>query len=130
MSASIKRTALSFSRDLEFANEAELAKRMGCSRHYWLRATIKELIDNALDASDEAGVETPSILVVVEGSELSVTDYGPGMSPELVEHLCIRSKRTSTREAYAAPDRGAHPRAAPHHVLGHRAAPDRSGSRP
>ena len=29
------------------------------------------------------------------------------MRPELVERLCIRSERTSTREAYAASDRGA-----------------------
>ena len=56
MSAPVTRAALSFSRDLEFATETELAKRMGCSRHYWLRATLKELIDNALDACEEAGV--------------------------------------------------------------------------
>jgi DNA topoisomerase VI subunit B len=101
------RAVLSFSRDLEFATETELAKRMGCSRHYWLRATLKELIDNSLDSCEEAGVATPSILVHVEGNEISVSDNGPGMSPELVERLCIRSERTSAREAYAAPDRGA-----------------------
>jgi hypothetical protein len=101
------RAILSFSRDLEFATEGELAKRMGCSRHYWLRATLKELIDNALDACEETGIETPSILVAAEGNALAVADNGPGMSPELVERLCVRSERTSTREAYAAPDRGA-----------------------
>jgi DNA topoisomerase VI subunit B len=101
------RLALSFSRDLEFATETELAKRMGCSRCYWLRAALKELIDNALDACEEAGVETPSILVAAESNELWVADNGPGMAPELVERLCVRSERTSTREAYAAPDRGA-----------------------
>jgi hypothetical protein len=42
-----RRVVLSFSRDLEFATETELAKRMGCQKHYWLRATLKELIDNA-----------------------------------------------------------------------------------
>ena len=101
------RTALSFSRDLEFANETELAKRMGCARCYWLRAAVKEVIDNSLDACEEVGLETPSILVAVEGNELAVADNGPGMSPELVERLCVRSERTSTREAYAACDRGA-----------------------
>jgi hypothetical protein len=101
------RAILSFSRDLEFATETELAKRMGCSRHYWLRAVVKELCDNALDAAEEAGVETPSVLVSVEGNKIAVADNGPGMTPELVERLCVRSERTSTREAYAAPDRGA-----------------------
>jgi hypothetical protein len=47
-------TAFSFSRDLEFASEAELAKRMGCPRRLWLRAAVKELIDNALDAAEPA----------------------------------------------------------------------------
>jgi hypothetical protein len=102
------RAILSFSRDLEFATETELAKRMGCERGLWLRATLKELIDNALDGCEEAGVEIPLILVeVVGGNKLAVSDNGRGMSPELVERLCIRSERTSTREAYAAPDRGA-----------------------
>jgi hypothetical protein len=101
------RAALSFSRDLEFANETELSKRMGCARCYWLRAAVKELIDNSLDAREEVGLETPLILVAVEGNELAVADNGPGMSPELVERLCVRSERTSTREAYAACDRGA-----------------------
>ena len=49
------RTALSFSRDLEFANETELAKRMGCARRYWLRAALKELIDNALEPPRRPG---------------------------------------------------------------------------
>jgi hypothetical protein len=100
-----RRQAFSFSRDLEFATEPELAKRMGCPRPIWLRAALKELIDNSLDAAKEAGIES-AIRVALDENILSVSDNGPGMSPELVERLCIRSERTSTREAYAAPDRG------------------------
>ena len=100
------RAILSFSRDLEFATEAELAKRMGCERGFWLRATVKELIDNALDSAEEAGIATPEIGVRVDDDTLTVADNGPGMSAELVERLCNRSERTSTREAFAAPDRG------------------------
>ena len=99
------RTALSFSRDLEFATATELAKRMGCPRYGWLRAAVKELVDNSLDAAEEAGIE-PEVTIAIEGSAISVADNGPGMPPQLVEQLCIRSQRTSTREAYAAPDRG------------------------
>ena len=90
------RAVLSFSRGLEFATETELEKRMGCVRHYWLRATIKELIDNGLDAAEEHGVD-PEITITLDGRVITVTDNGPGMSPELVERLCIRSERTSTR---------------------------------
>jgi signal transduction histidine kinase len=100
------RTVLSFSRDLEFATETELAKRMGVPRADWLRAVLKEVVDNALDACEEAGVD-PEITVTIDGLRLTVADNGPGMSPELIERLCERSERTSTREAYAAPDRGA-----------------------
>ena len=85
------RTTFSFSRDLEFATEPELAKRMGCGRHLWLRAAIKELMDNALDAAEEAGVE-PEVAVEVDGDRLTVADNGPGMAPELVERLCIRAR--------------------------------------
>jgi hypothetical protein len=101
-----KRAVLSFSRDLEFATEPELAKRMGCPRQLWLRAAVKELTDNALDAAEEAGI-TPEIAVEVDAAVVTVTDNGPGMAPELVERLCVRSERTSSRDAYASPDRGA-----------------------
>jgi DNA topoisomerase VI subunit B len=100
------RTAFSFSRDLEFASEPELAKRMGCPRALWLRAAVKEVIDNSLDAAEETGID-PDVAVEVDGSVVTVTDNGPGMLPDLVERLCVRFERTSTREAYAAPDRGA-----------------------
>ena len=98
--------ALSFARDLEFATEPELSKRMGCQRALWLRAAVKELLDNSLDATEEAGV-APEVTIEVDGGTITVADNGPGMPPELVEQLCIRSERTSTREGYAAPDRGA-----------------------
>ena len=100
------RRVLSFARDLEFATEAELAKRMGCPRAFWLRAAVKELIDNALDAAEEIG-RAPEIVVTIDADRLTVAHAGSGMPPELVERLCDRSERTSSREAYAAPDRGA-----------------------
>ena len=113
MTAPIKRAILSFSRDLEFATEPELAKRMGCPRTLWLRAAVKELIDNALDACEEAGIAPEITIDDRERPPLTVADNGPGMPPELVERLCVRSERTSTREAYAAPDRGSQGNALP-----------------
>jgi hypothetical protein len=96
----------SFARDLEFASEAELAKRMGCPPALWLRAAVKELIDNALDAAEEAGVQ-PEIETEVDGHRVTIIDNGPGIAPEVVELLCRRELRTSSREAYAEPARGA-----------------------
>ena len=85
----------SFSRDLEFAAEPELAKRMGCGRQLWLRAAVKELIDNALDDAEENGI-APEITVEVDvdGNRLTVADNGSGMPQDLVERICVRSERT------------------------------------
>jgi hypothetical protein len=106
------RTVLSFSRDLECASPTELSKRMGCPRYYWVRAAVKELIDNSLDACEEAGI-APEVTIAIEGSTTSVADNGPGMTRELVDKLCVRSQRTSTREAFASPDRGSQGNALP-----------------
>jgi hypothetical protein len=81
--AQAQRWAFSFSRDLEFATEPELVKRMGCVRQLWLCAAVKELSDNGLDAAEEAGVE-PVITVAMDSDTLTATDNGPGMAPELV----------------------------------------------
>ena len=86
---------------------------MGCGRDDWLVVTIKELIDNGLDACEEARI-SPAITVEEQiHSRFTVTDNGPGMSPELVAKLCDLSARTSTREAFAAPDRGSQGNALP-----------------
>jgi DNA topoisomerase VI subunit B len=108
----VKRSILSFSRDLEFATETELAKRVGCRRHYRLRVVVKEMIDNSLDSAEEHGID-PEITITIDGSGLTVADNGPGMSAELVERLCIRSERTSIREAFAACDPGSQGNALP-----------------
>jgi anti-sigma regulatory factor (Ser/Thr protein kinase) len=95
-------------RDLEFATQAELAKRMGVPPHLWLRAAVKELVDNALDAAEEAD-RYPEIEVTAdpESGIIIVTDNGLGLAPDVVASIATWDHRTSSREAYAAPDRGA-----------------------
>jgi hypothetical protein len=62
MTSLVKRRVVpSFSRELEFATETELSKRMRWS-----------LSDNALDACEEAEVETPSIPISANGNALTV----------------------------------------------------------
>jgi hypothetical protein len=94
-------------RDLEFASPGELAKRMGAPRALWLRAALKELIDNALDACEEAGFVPDIMVEIAAAGRVTVRDNGPGIPPEVVELLCQRDLRTSSREAYAEPSRGA-----------------------
>ena len=85
---------------------SELSKRLGCDTHLWSRAIIKELIDNSLDAVEEAGTVLPKIDICINRGSIEVADNGPGMSAELVARLCDRSLRTSAREAYPTPERG------------------------
>ena len=74
---------------------------------YWPTVVVKELIDNALDESEEAGV-APSVAVTVTGNEITVADLaGRGITPETVAALIDYTTRTSSREAYVSPTRGA-----------------------
>jgi len=51
-----KRETFTTSRLLEFFTEKELTMQIGFSRPGWAIALLKELIDNALDACEGAGV--------------------------------------------------------------------------
>jgi DNA topoisomerase VI subunit B len=67
---------------------------------------IKELVDNALDACEETGVQ-PKILVRVDERGITVIDNGPGIPSATIEGVLDFDVRTSSRAAYVAPDRGA-----------------------
>ncbi len=105
-SANLSRTAFRTSRLLDFLSEKELTAQIGHSKAAWPLVTVKELLDNALDACEEAGIQ-PEIEVVVDDEGIVVTDNGPGIAPAVVEAVLDFSTRVSSREAYVAPDRGA-----------------------
>ena len=102
----VKRTAFSTSRLLDFVSEKELTLQCGYPAWDWPLVAVKELVDNALDACEEQGV-APEITVEIDGSTITVSDNGAGIPPETVEQLLDFSIRVSSREAYVAPDRGA-----------------------
>ena len=58
----LHRTAFTTSRALEFFTEKELAMQLGFAANFWPIALLKELLDNALDACETAGV-APEITV-------------------------------------------------------------------
>jgi DNA topoisomerase VI subunit B len=106
VTARLERTTFTTSRLLDFFSEKELTAQTGHGPVQWPLVILKELLDNALDACEEAGT-APEISVTVDGEGITITDNGPGIPPETVAGVLDYSVRVSSREAYAAPDRGA-----------------------
>ena len=94
------------SRLLDFCSERELVKQIGHATDQWPLVVLKELIDNALDAAEEAGT-APVIRIEVSDKQIIITDNGPGIPAETVAGILDFSVRVSRREAYASPTRGA-----------------------
>jgi DNA topoisomerase VI subunit B len=71
----------------------------------WPEVVLKELLDNSLDAAEEAGV-LPEIAVDVGQDYLSVQDNGPGIPPKVIKAVLDYSSRSSSKDAYISPTRG------------------------
>ena len=84
----------------------ELTAQTGHPSEEWPLVIVKELIDNALDACEEAGI-APEISVRVGAHGITVIDNGPGLPAQVVEDVLDFSVRVSSREAYVSPSRGA-----------------------
>src|SRR5262249_39920043 len=67
---------------------------------------LKELLDNALDACEDASIP-PAITVGVAAAGITVADNGPGLPAETVAAVLNFAVRVSSREAYISPTRGA-----------------------
>jgi hypothetical protein len=66
---------------------------------------VKELIDNALDACEAAGV-APEIQIGGDDSHVWVADNGPGVRPEIIERVLDFNVLVSDKAAYRSPTRG------------------------
>jgi len=103
---SLKRTTFRTSRLAEFCSEKELVSQTGHDVEDWPLVVLKELIDNALDACEEAG--TASVIeVTVTDCSIVIADNGPGIPSETIEGMLDYTARVSSREAYVSPTRGA-----------------------
>ena len=91
---------------MEFCSERELQNQTGHAVYDWPLVVAKELIDNALDACEEAEV-APDITVTVEPDTIIVQDNAGGIDAETIESILDYTIRVSSREAYVSPTRGA-----------------------
>ena len=84
MSAKLERATFETSRELEYFSEKELRAQIGHDPEFWPVAILRELIDNALDAAELAGV-LPEIDITTADDCISVTDNGLGISASTIE---------------------------------------------
>ena len=94
------------SRLLDFATKRELTAQIGHQPSMWPQVVVKELVDNALDAAEQAET-APQIEVTVTESMIEVRDNGPGIPGDVIEDILDFTVRVSSREAYVGPTRGA-----------------------
>ena len=101
----LDRATFHVSRLTDFCSREELVKQTGHDPYDWPLVVLKELVDNALDACEEAGAP-PEIDVVVNDEGITVTDNGPGIPAETIDGVLDFSVRVSSREAYCSPSHG------------------------
>src|SRR5262249_47240360 len=91
---------------MEFCTKRELQNQTGHSVHDWPLVVLKELMDNALDACEEAEI-APVIDVIVGPGSITIVDNAGGFETDTIDSILDYSIRVSSREAYVSPTRGA-----------------------
>src|SRR5215218_751933 len=112
--AKLERTTFEVSRASEYFDARQLSALTGVAQTEFASVCLKELVDNALDASETAGV-APEIGIDVrvdvrpdhDAISLTVSDNGPGIPPEVVHKVLDYNVRVSDKAAYRSPTRGA-----------------------
>jgi hypothetical protein len=104
----LTRVAFKVSRLMEFCTTRELQNQTGHSVYQWLLVVLKELMDNALDACEEAEV-APAISIKVnpDAGTIIIQDNAGGIETDTIKSILDYTIRVSSREAYVSPTRGA-----------------------
>jgi DNA topoisomerase VI subunit B len=102
----LTRVAFRVSRLMEFCTKRELQNQTGHSVYDWPLVVLKELMDNALDACEEAEV-APVISIAVKPGSITIRDNGGGIETDTLKSILDYTIRVSSREAYVSPTRGA-----------------------
>jgi DNA topoisomerase VI subunit B len=104
----LERVAFRTSRLLDFVGQRELTAQIGHGVEDWPFVVLKEALDNALDAAEEAGVAPViAITVATDPGSITLTDNGSGIPAATVVDILDYTVRVSSREAYVSPTRGA-----------------------
>jgi hypothetical protein len=102
----LTRVAFRVSRLMEFCTRRELQNQTGHAVQDWPLVVLKELVDNALDACEEAEI-APVVSIAVKPGAIVVQDNGSGIRADTISSILDYNIRVSSREAYVSPTRGA-----------------------
>ena len=102
----LTRVAFRVSRLMEFCTKRELQNQTGHSVDDWPLVVLKELMDNALDACEEAET-APVISIIVDRGSITIQDNAGGIETDTIKSVLDYTIRVSSREAYVSPTRGA-----------------------
>jgi len=102
----LERPAFRISRLADFCGPEELIKQCGHSKDDWPLVTVKELVDNSLDACEDANIAPEISVEVTEAYEIIVADNGPGIPDDTIAGILDFGIRVSSREAWVSPSRG------------------------
>ncbi len=87
----------------------DLERMTGQGRRMFAAVVLKELLDNALDACETAGV-APEVSVVVRENEesytIEVSDNAGGIPPEMIPDILDFDVKVSDKSPYVSPTRG------------------------
>src|SRR4029453_1303618 len=98
--APLQRTTFEMSRAAEYFTVRELQTLTGQQQHRFVSVILKELLDNAIDAAETAGV-APVLHVGwvtdpdADQAQLTITDNGPGLPRDTVRRILNFTTRTS-----------------------------------
>lgn len=109
MSTELTRIMVEIPRAAEYFTIRELQAQTGQPHQNFASVVLKELVDNALDASESLG--QPEIQIELTWKPdtyiISVQDNGSGFPEEAIPGLLDFNIRASSKSIYAAPTRGA-----------------------
>lgn len=106
----VQRTVFATPRAAEFLELRALQAQTGQPVDAFGDVVVKELIDNALDAAETAGVDpvlTITTETVGDTVVVTVTDNGVGITPETITRICDFNNTVSDKARYRGPARGA-----------------------
>jgi hypothetical protein len=104
----LTRVAFRVSRLMEFCTKRELQNQTGHSVYEWPLVLLKELMDNGLDACEEAEVAPViSVRVNTDSGSIIIQDNAAGIETDTIKSILNYTIRVSSREAYVSPTRGA-----------------------